>query len=397
LGRETVWTHSERLGRADLTFEVDSSEIAGRSYRCLDGCALCCLCQPELLPAEESTFRRTPGLSEGVADKHISPDVRGAAIKLRGQHGACYFLTDRRCQAYTYRPHFCRAFPINIFVGWRIQLNANLSCRGIGLEGESLEELGRSALSDYPEAQLASEVKKASRVFSDFIQNCRATWTAQSFSSVRSAGAALMDDLADEIELGRIFAYAERGTTAQNASAKDIMKQVRRTEPEGDLHERALVDGTELFDLPDMSLLPIYVDSDLRWHLFRLVGKEIVGYVLSEDGTTEETSRTSPDEVALLPMTRAGKDEFVKYLGIVNRRDCFLGHAAYLCDSEGYEYNFGQVYLGALATNALDLWWRSSLLAMLRDKEDLGPAEVLEGIVFFDMDLLDLPTIGAFV
>jgi hypothetical protein len=50
-----------------------------------------------------------------------------------------------------------------------------------------------------------------------------------------------------------------------------------------------------------------------------------------------------------------------------------------------------------LATNVLDLWWRSSFLAHLRQRTELGAAEIREGIVFFDMDLLDLPTIGAFI
>ena len=64
---------------------------------------------------------------------------------------------------------------------------------------------------------------------------------------------------------------------------------------------------------------------------------------------------------------------------------------------EGYEYNFAQVYLGALANNALDLWWRASFLAKLNWKNELDAHEIREGIIFFDMDLMDLPTIGAFI
>ena len=82
---------------------------------------------------------------------------------------------------------------------------------------------------------------------------------------------------------------------------------------------------------------------------------------------------------------------------MVNRRDCFLGHAAYLCDVEGYEYNFGQVYLGTMANSVIDLWWRASLLALLSDAQQLGRSGVREGVAFFDMDLLDLPTIGTFI
>jgi len=377
--------------------EIDLTELLGRTYKCIDTCALCCLCQPELLPDEERHFRASPALSEAVTDQHISKEVRGAAIKLRGAHGACWFLKDRRCRTYEDRPHFCRAFPINVFVGWRIQFNANLSCRGMNLPGEDLEKMGKDILSEYGETKLSEELVSARKVFSDFVKNSRDAWVAQSFSSVRDAGKALGDELVDEVGLGRMMTYGEQGRTAQNAPARDIIRQVRRTESEADIHERALIDGTELFDLPDLSLLPIYIDDELTWRIFRLVDKMIVGYVLSEDGATEEFSRVDPSEVELLPMNQSARSAAKKYMELVNSRDCFLGHAAYLCDSENYDYNFAQVYLGALANNSLDLWWRSSFLAHLNRRTELGESDIKEGVVFFDMDLLDLPTIGAFI
>ena len=385
------------MARSDATLEIDYSEVDGRTYRCIDDCALCCLCQPELLPEEERRFRGEDRLAEGVAERHISPEVRGAAIKLRGAHGACYFLDKRRCRIYQDRPHFCRTFPISVFVGWRIQLNANLSCRGMGLEGEDLGALARGIIDGFGHERLSSELSSAKSVFTEFIRNTRNAWVSQSFSSVRGAGQALSDELVDEVGLSRILTYAEYGRTRQNASANDIARLVRRTEAEASVEERALMDGTELFDLPDLSLLPVYIDGSNRWNIFKLVGKEIVGYRLSEDGGTEEFSRTDPSDIGLLPVDAAGRTAMKEYLGVVNSRDCFLGHAAYLCDMDGYESSFAQVYLGALATNSLDLWWRASFLASLDGKEVLGEREVREGIIFFDMDLLDLPTIGAFV
>lgn len=377
--------------------EIDYSEVDGKTYNCMDNCALCCLCQPELLPDEEQKFRKDPRLAAGIAERHISPDVRGAAIRLKGAHGSCYFLKDRRCEIYLDRAHFCKAFPINIFVGWRIQLNVNLSCRGIGLPGEDLREASNRLLAEYGDSKLASELRDASRVFGEFIRNSRQAWVSQSSSSVRGAAEALSGELSEEIGIGRLLTFAEHGTLRQNASADQIARMVRRTEPEANVHERALIDGTELFDLPDLTLLPIYIDQHLGWKIFKLVDKTIVGYRLSEDGSTEQISRTDPSTVDLLPITASGRRQFQEYISLVNSRDCFLGHAAYLCDVEGYEYNFAQVYLGALANNALDLWWRSSFLATLAGKEQLGPDEIREGIVFFDMDMLDLPTIGAFI
>ncbi len=386
-----------RVAQPEHALEVDYSEVEGRTYGCIDNCALCCLCQPELLPDEERSFRQDPVRREGVADRHISQEVTGAAIKLRGAHGSCYFLRDRRCQIYDSRPHFCRSFPINVFVGWRVQPNANLSCRGVGLPGEDLKVLSESILRGLGERKLSDEAREAGKVFADFVRNTRATWGAQSFSSVRAAARALEDDFVDELGLSRILTYAEHGRTRQNAPPADIAKLARRAEPEADVTARALIDGTELFDLPDLSLLPIYIDDKLTWRIFKLVGNEILGYVLSEDGSTSESSRTDPADVDLLPFTPSGKEAFRAYMRTVNSRDCFLGHAAYLCDTDGYEYNFAQVYLGAIANNALDLWWRSSFLALLAGKEQLGAEEVREGVVFFDMDLLDLPTIGAFI
>jgi len=377
--------------------EIDLSELRGKSYSCIDGCALCCLCQPELLPDEERKFRGSPELAAAVTDHHISPDVKGAAIKLKGAHGSCHFLVNRKCRIYSDRPHYCRAFPLNVFVGWRIQVNINLSCRGVGLPGENLEKVGQNLMAEYGDDRLRSELSTAKKVFSDFVRNCRAVWVAQSFSSLRETGRALADELVDRIGLSRLLTYAEHARTAQNSAPRDIVKQIRRTEPESDIEERALIDGTELFDLPDLSLLPIHVDEDLAWRIFKLEGAEIVGYVLEEDGKTTRFSKTAPSEVELLPMTVEGKRKAVEYLEIVNSRDCFLGHAAYLCDSENYDFNLAQVYVGALANNALDLWWRSSFLAHLKGKNDLDEKAISEGITFFDMDLLDLPTIGAFI
>ena len=387
-----------RDGQGDgRPLETDLSELRGRTYRCIDDCALCCLCQPELLSEEEENFAKDPRLSAGTTREHISPEVTGMAIRLQGEHGACHFLSNRKCGIYDLRPHFCRSFPLNVFVGWRVQVNVNMSCRGVGLPGEDLESLGQELVRGYGEGRLTAEVSSAKEVFSQFVRNCREASVAQSFSSVREAARLLSDELVDGIGLSRVMTYAEHARTRQNSGAVDIVRRVRATEAEADISERAMIDGIELFDLPDLSLLPVYVDQELRWRIFRLVDKDIVGYDLEEDGNVTEFFRTSPAEVDLLPINAGGREAVGDYLTLANARDCFLGHAAYLCDSEGYEYNFGQVYLGAMANNAVDLWWRASLLAHMSGAEELGPAQIREGVVFFDMDLLDLPTIGAFI
>lgn len=377
--------------------EVDLSELDGLTYACLDNCALCCLCQPELLPDEESGFRGDPRLSAGLADRHISPDVTGTAIRLQGAHGACHFLKGRRCTIYDRRPHYCRAFPVSIYSGWRVQLNANLSCRGMGLPGEDLNTFGRALLSKYGNERLAEELRGSRQVSAEFSDNMRDAKVAQSVFSLRSAADALMRDLADEVGLSRLLTYSESGRTKQNSSAQDIARRARSVEPEADVQDLGVLIGTELFDLPDLAYLPVYVDERLTWRIFKLVGDDIVGYVLHEDGATQEESRASPSEVYLAPMSNGGREAFLRYLGTVNGRDCFIGHAAHLLDEDGYTYNFAQAYIGALAHTAVDLWWRASFLASQKGSSTLDWAEVREGVAFFDMDLLDQPTIGAFL
>ena len=80
----------------------------------------------------------------------------------------------------------------------------------------------------------------------------------------------------------------------------------------------------------------------------------------------------------------------------MNRRDSLLGYSYYLIDDYGYDDPLSNVYYGALATSAIDLLWRASLLAYIwggrLDREGMK-----EGIIFYDMDRLDAPTIGAFM
>ncbi|MGD9963370.1 MAG: YkgJ family cysteine cluster protein [Thermoplasmata archaeon] len=383
--------------RTDDARGPDLSELGGLTYTCVDGCALCCLCQPELLPEEERAFRGDPALASGIADKHISPDVEGAAIKLQGEHGACHFLRGKRCSIYDRRPHYCRAFPLSVFAGWRVQVNANLSCRGMGLPGEDLEATGRTLLARIGEGRLREELAESGKVFREFTDNTRDAKVAQSVPSLRVAADALMGDLTDELGLSRILTYAESGNTRQNSSPQDIARRARGSEPEADIHELGMSLGTELFDLPDLSYLPVYVDEGLTWRIFKLRADGITGYVLHEDGRTEERSKTAPGDVPLLPMADSGRKALEGYLRIVNGRDCFVGHAAHLLDLEDYSYNFAQAYLGALGHTAVDLWWRSSFLAGLRGATSLDGDDLKEGIVFFDMDMLDQPTIGAFL
>jgi hypothetical protein len=65
-------------------------------------------------------------------------------------------------------------------------------------------------------------------------------------------------------------------------------------------------------------------------------------------------------------------------------------------DDYDYEDPWPNVYGGVLSTSVLDLLWRTSLLSAffpgMKDGERMR-----EGIIFYDMDRLDAPTLGAFI
>ena len=76
-------------------------------------------------------------------------------------------------------------------------------------------------------------------------------------------------------------------------------------------------------------------------------------------------------------------------------RDNFLGYAYHICAEEGFRNDLMTVYLGALATLMLDLWWRASLIGKVYGKEQLDAELAKEGILAFDMGS-QYPSIGTF-
>jgi hypothetical protein len=84
------------------------------------------------------------------------------------------------------------------------------------------------------------------------------------------------------------------------------------------------------------------------------------------------------------------------YIKILNNRDSFMGYAFNLIDEYDYEDPWPNVYGGVLSTSVLDLLWRTSLISAFFPGAADGE-RMREGIIFYDMDRLDAPTLGAFI
>jgi len=72
-----------------------------------------------------------------------------------------------------------------------------------------------------------------------------------------------------------------------------------------------------------------------------------------------------------------------------------LGNAFYMMDQLGYEDDMSNAYYGAMSVTILDVIWRASMLTHFMGT-GMDASGIREAIIFFDMDRLDAPTIGAF-
>jgi len=378
--------------------EFDLSELENKSFQCLDGCAMCCLCQPELSDAELEIFEKA-GLTDGLTREHIQGYVsdKTTAIKLQGGQGACHFLKDRFCTIYQNRPAFCRQFPVHIHSLNRIQLNANLSCRGIGFGGDSLSKFGKKILTAIPTALLEEKLASTQKLYRSFESACKENGVHQTPKRLRSVTERLIPLLAEKDGLEKLLAFANTELSIGNMAVKEIVKIVLSTEPADDLAEIACEGNYEQFIIENPAWLPVYVDGQLRWHTFRSDSGKIRWLALHEDGKLEnlKSYTMKPDDM-LEPYADA-RTIFNDYATLLNSRDQFLGYACYVCADQDFTYDLMTVYLGVLATTLLDLRWRASLVGKVAGKSRSDRELAIEGVRAFDMDCLDMPTIGTFL
>jgi Fe-S-cluster containining protein len=369
--------------------QVDLSELVGRTFECLDRCQLCCLCQPEVLPKERTFFRENH--PERIILKR-SPS-RHTALTLKKGRGSCSFLENRKCVVYGNRPHFCRQFPFHFYVGNRVQAELDMSCRGVWTgKGVDALPLG-SAMVDEDAEVLTSTLSASKRVYSEFFQNCMESGVYSPPDRLRNEVASRMNSFAELPYVAKVL------ETSIEDDEIDLSKiEVREGEKidMADLEEAACETALDSLSSIDPVAVPVYCDERGEWNIFEAKNARVEWSILDEAGDMHHKRSIDPKEITLVHPDDGGRVLLVEYLKTLNNRDSMLGYAYYLVDNYGYEDSISNVYCGALATSILDLLWRVSLLIHVRggrpDRDNMR-----EGIIFYDMDRLDAPTIGAFV
>lgn len=370
-------------------FDLDLSELQDRKFQCLDGCALCCLCQPELLEGEVPYFRRHyPERLVAKRQPH-----RHFALAMKKRVGSCSFLEDRRCQIYQVRPHYCRQFPFHIYVGTRVQVELDLSCRGVWTgKGEEALPIGARQVRDN-ERTVRLALDEAEKAHRQFFQNCLDMQIECRPDALRSD---LLPNLGDLADLSHLASLLEHCAEEERVD----LRQVRRTEltpaRQKELEEAAWEAAKESLGAPDPFDAPIHCDAQGKWNIYRREGESLERYVIQDNGELEHVSSIGPSALHLRSLQGPGKDQFRSYLAMLNRRDSILGNSYHLMHDYNYEDHLSNLYYGVLATSALDLLWRSTLLAHVNGGK-LDAEGIREGIIYFDMDRLDAPTLGGFL
>ena len=368
-------------------YEIDYSDVAGRRIECPPQCGLCCLCQPEVLPEERAYFRsRHPEclIKTRGADPHF-------ALALKKGKGSCVFLEDRRCRIYDHRTAYCRQFPFHFYVSDRVKVELDLSCRGAWYGTGADAEAEARSLAAAADRRLSSAVREASAVYREFYANCRE-------AGVMSDPVLLRTSVSGNISSFTDLGYISR---VMELSLEEPRMSLEGVRPEGapdmeELEDAARSAAMESLGYEDPVSVPVYCDRDWNWNLFMAREDSIEWAVLDDDGEIHHRAFADPAKIGLRPPEPEGARVLAEYLSVLNGRDSMMGSVFALMDETGYEDDMANAYYGALSATVLDVLWRASMLDHFMST-GMGAEGMKETIIFYDMDRLDAPTIGAFV
>ncbi|MCL2608137.1 MAG: YkgJ family cysteine cluster protein [Methanomassiliicoccaceae archaeon] len=367
---------------------IDYSELIGRKVYCPPECGMCCLCQPEILPDEYSFFKtKHPSSITKKKEPH-----EHFAVALKKGRGSCVFLDDdRRCSIYANRPTYCRQFPFHFHVSDRIRVELDLSCRGVwyGKGNDAVSEA--EALAQRSAYRLKTALMEATGVYREFFGLCKEAGVFAEQSTLRSS---VHENISNFTDLAYLAEVMNASLDEPSVSLSEITPNANFDMDE--LNEAAREAALSSMQSFDPFSVPVYCDGQWNWNLF-MAGKNGIDWsVLDNNGDLHVKGSADPGDIVLPQMDGGAKKVLRDYINILNRRDSMMGYAYHTMDSLNYEDDMTNVYYGSLAVSIIDLMWRSAMLDRLMG---IGGGEngMREAIIFYDMDRLDAPTIGAFV
>ncbi len=368
-------------------YEIDYSEVAGRRIECPEGCGMCCLCQPEVLPEERPFFKEN---YPGRLVKIRGPEPHHA-LALKKGCGSCVFLENRKCTVYDNRTAYCRQFPFHLYASDRIKVELDLSCRGVWT-GNGADALAEAKdIVSRASARIPPALEQSAAVYKEFYFNCREAGVLSDPSRLRMTVSENAGMFAELPYLSRIMDLSQIEPVM---SLSGIQPEPR---PDMDSLEEAGRDlAMESMGSEDPLNVPVYCDKDWNWNMFMASGGKIRWSVMDDDGDLNYRESVNADDVKLMIPDREGIRVLRDYINTLNGRDSFMGSVFSMMDYNGYEDDMSNAYYGSMAVTVMDLLWRMSMLDRFMGT-GCGAEGVREAIIFYDMDRLDAPAIGAFI
>lgn len=377
---------AEETSGGTSLIDIDYSEVSGKKVECPPQCGLCCLCQPEVLPEEKQFFKSKYPQALTISEC----GCRHTALKMKKGHGSCVFLNGRKCDIYQNRTTFCRQFPFHFHVSDRVKVELDLSCRGVW-SGNGTDAVAEArTLAAASEKRISDALKEASSVYSEFYSICKE-------SGIYAEPSVLRMSVSENVSL---FTSLPSIANILDLSVEEPQMSLSKVIPgkyDSDELEIAAADtALESMSSEDPFSVPVYCDEKWNWNMFIFRNRKIEWNVMDDEGDLTCKGSVDPSEIRLRMPDKSGMEVLNGYVGTLNGRDSFLGSAYYTMDQLGYEDDMSNLYYGSMATTVLDLLWRASLVDHFF-QTDIGARGMREAIIFFDMDRLDAPTIGAFV
>lgn len=347
---------------------METRELRGLRYACIEGCGFCCTFTPEVSGQELATIKsRFPTLP-------ISRSGEMVLLAAQGGCGACTLLKNKRCSAYDERPAHCRYFPFHVYFGRRMEAYVNRCCRGVELqEGSHLQrEFGEQVLTLVPTYRLAKEQARADGVHKAFER------------AARQAG--MWGDVDREIKV-----LLERGTRWFEPASWP-RTPTGSSDEAGSPHEAWQLSLAPLA-AEDPMVRPYHLAKDLTWYGFRMDAGEVVAEILTEDGQLQKHSRLGKfAEWPQLP--RDVQQGLHAILVRLAGRDLLAGAIYHFVDETGYEISVADAAAIKLGDMAADLALRAEILHRMGMPWTDVPAEADR---FYDSAFLDMPTIGGWL
>ena len=368
-------------------YEVDYSEVIGKKVDCPSECGMCCLCQPEVLPEERAFFRNNH--PEHLVK--VNGDVPYFALALKKGRGSCVFLKNRRCTVYDHRTTYCRQYPYHIYASDRVQVELDLSCRGawMGTGNDAMAEA--KEIVSRADKRIIESLKESKAVYKEFFSICKEAGVYQDPSMLRMS-------VSENISMFTDLAYLSR---IMDMSQIEPVMSLSGLQPEPRLDMEAMEEAGRDLAMESMSSddplsVPVYCDKDWNWNMFMAVDGKIEWMAMDDEGELHHKAFADANDIRLRVPDAEGMRVMADYVNVLNSRDSFMGSVFSLMDQNGYEDDMANAYYGCLAVTMMDLLWRMSMLDHFMGIGS-GADAVREAIIFYDMDRLDAPAIGAYV